>query len=168
MIVRENHPKAAVHLFGSTVSGLGFKGCDIDAYVDTWPVENNCKELKSLDRSIMQEIVGNLSQTLIQNPSITNVEAINKARVPIIKFELNGLDCDISFKNFMGVMNTKLIQKFIEYNPRILPFMIFIRYWASFYGLSGGGNQSRSTKISNYALTMLMINFLQVSFLPHL
>ena len=40
--MKDYNPK--VHLFGSTISGLGFKGCDIDAYVDIWPVENNCKE----------------------------------------------------------------------------------------------------------------------------
>ena len=28
------YPKCAVQLYGSTVNGLGFKGCDIDAFVD--------------------------------------------------------------------------------------------------------------------------------------
>lgn len=28
------YPQCSVHLYGSTVNGLGFKGSDIDAYVD--------------------------------------------------------------------------------------------------------------------------------------
>ena len=30
----ELYPNCAVRLYGSTVNGLGFKGADIDAYVD--------------------------------------------------------------------------------------------------------------------------------------
>ena len=32
--VAELYPNCVVYLFGSTVNGLGFKGCDIDAFVD--------------------------------------------------------------------------------------------------------------------------------------
>ena len=37
--VSELYPKAKVYLFGSTVNGLGFKGCDIDSYVETGDIE---------------------------------------------------------------------------------------------------------------------------------
>ena len=32
--VSDLYPNCVVYLFGSTVNGLGFKGCDIDAFVD--------------------------------------------------------------------------------------------------------------------------------------
>ena len=56
-------------------------------------------------------------------------------------------------------MNSKLIQLFIEYNPSIRPFMVLIQYWASFYELCGAVDQAN--QISNYALNMLMIFYLE-------
>ena len=32
--INELYPDCIVYLFGSTVNGLGFKGCDIDAFMD--------------------------------------------------------------------------------------------------------------------------------------
>lgn len=43
-----------MYLFGSTVNGLGFKGCDIDAYVDVGLIEakktEKGQEITSLER----------------------------------------------------------------------------------------------------------------------
>lgn len=34
-IFRNVYPCCRIHRFGSTISGLGFKHCDLDIYVDT-------------------------------------------------------------------------------------------------------------------------------------
>ena len=48
--VSELYPKAMVYLFGSTVNGLGFKGCDIDSYVETGDIEIQVFALKKYDQ----------------------------------------------------------------------------------------------------------------------
>ena len=169
-VLSEHYPKNVVHLFGSTVNGLGFKGCDIDAYVEVGEVEvigrnhvlEEAKISKLLPKEKMMQVFEKILESLshYQSYRIDNVTAIRNARVPIIKFLICGQAVDLSIKSNIGVMNSKLIQLFIEYNPSIKPFMVLIRYWASFYGLCGSGN--RQTKITNYALTMLMIFYLQM------
>ena len=156
-IVSKYHPK--VYLFGSTVSGLGFKGCDIDAYMDIEgvkaPFEKVYQILKEKEKNDLQQ-------------KIVAVTAIRCARVPIIKFVIDGYAVDLSLgvnRSCLGVMNSKLIQTFINYNPSIRPLMVLIRYWASFYELSGAAN--RPKKITNFALSMLLIFYLQIhSILP--
>ena len=60
----------------------------------------------------------------------------------------------------MAVLNTDFIRLCVEADSRIRIVMISIRYWASRNGLSGGG--SRGWKFTNYALSMLIIFYLQV------
>ena len=62
----------------------------------------------------------------------------------------------------MAVMNTEFIRLCVQADSRIRTVMVAIRYWASIYGLSGGGRGGRTWKITNYALTMLIIFYLQV------
>ena len=84
------------------------------------------------------------------------------ARVPIVKFIhiKTALSVDLSFRNPMAVLNTDFIRLCVEADSRIRIVMISIRYWASRNGLSGGG--SRGWKFTNYALSMLIIFYLQV------
>ena len=95
---------------------------------------------------------------------VCNVMGIPAARVPIVKFVhmKTGLSCDLSFKNPMAVMNTEFIRMCVQADSRIRTVMVAIRYWAATYGLSGGGRGGRTWKITNYALTMLIIFYMQV------
>ena len=92
------------------------------------------------------------------------VTGIPAARVPIVKFIhlKSGLSIDLSFKNKMAVMNTEFIRCCVNADSRVRIVMVSVRYWASVYGLSGGGHGGRTWKITNYALTLLIIFYLQV------
>ena len=121
-------------------------------------------EMKSMEREEMRKAVQKITHSLRKNTNVVNVCGIPNARVPIVKFVhfKTALSCDLSFKNRMAVLNSEFIRLCIELDSRIRPVMICIRYWASIYELSGGGHGGRPWKITNYALTMLIIFYLQV------
>ncbi len=81
----------SVSLFGSTVNGLGFRGCDIDAFVETGlaqcKVDEDGIQLASLSHSEQKKAVKEISVLLRNMKSyIAAVVCIPKARVPIVKF----------------------------------------------------------------------------------
>ena len=125
--------------------------------------------MESLAKGNQIRAVTKMTKNLRKNTSVVNVHCIPNARVPIVKFAHaeTSLSCDLSFKNRMAVLNTEFIRLCIESDSRIRSVMMTIRYWASRYELSGGGHGGRPWKITNYALTMMIIFYLQVSIFKH-
>ena len=123
-------------------------------------------ESESIPRTTQETAGGQISRQLrqLKENIVANVISVPKARVPIVKFFhlSSGLSCDLSFKNKMAVMNTEFIRLCVEADCRVRVVMVAVRYWASIYGLSGGGRGGRTWKITNYALTLLVIFYLQV------
>ena len=80
--------------------------------------------------------------------------------MPIVKFTHRdtGVQCDISFKNRLSVVNTAWIRLCVDADPRVRSLLVLLRYFAKLYGLAGGGGGG---KLSSYALTLLGITFLQ-------
>ena len=164
------YPGCAVHLYGSTVNGLGFKGCDIDAFIDLGlTVEERTSRgtsSTSISRADQKNACDKITKQLRTQHSnvVGNVTGIPAARVPIVKFIhlKSGLSVDLSFKNKTAVMNTEFIRCCVNADSRVRIVMVSVRCWASIYGLSGGGHGGRTWKITNYALTLLIIFYLQV------
>lgn len=61
----------------------------------------------------------------------------------------------MSFKTTLGVQNSRLIGFLLGADPRLLPLAITVKYWAALHELSGTG------RLTNYALTMLLLFYLQ-------
>ncbi|KAG7167225.1 Speckle targeted PIP5K1A-regulated poly(A) polymerase-like [Homarus americanus] len=163
--VRKNIVQFLMHLFpcvfgyvfGSSANNLGFKGCDVDMYVDLginpWApglskVESECKA---------SDITFYLSREIRQSGIGTKVQPVARARVPIVKFEDTStrLMVDLSFRHGMPVYNTHLISQYSLAHPLVRPYLMLIRYWAKIQDVAGGGQPSYL--ITNYALTMLML-----------
>ena len=89
--------------------------------------------------------------------------SISSARIPIVKCvdAISGVSCDLSFKNKNAVYNSAFIKELISIHGIILHFTFIIRYWALRQSLAGGVVGSGGLRINNYALTMLVIFFLQ-------
>ena len=121
----------------------------------------------SISRELQTKACSSITKQLRTQRSkvVGNVHGIPQARVPIVKFVhlKTGLSIDLSFKNQMAVMNTEFIRCCVSFDSRVRLVMVAVRYWASKYDLSGGGKGGRSWKITNYALTLLIIFYLQVS-----
>lgn len=142
--------------FGSITTGLGVKTSDADCFVDVPPPFRHPQaNFVVKAKKILQHYPGTFSEIL----------CIPRANTPIVKFfhiptETN---CDLTFKTPLGAHNSKLIAFLLHADPRLIPMAVVIKYWAKVHDFSGTG------KLTNYALTMMIIFYLQqppISILP--
>ncbi|CAL7941439.1 unnamed protein product [Xylocopa violacea] len=156
-IFRPIFPKCKTYRFGSTQVGLGFKECDLDIYMD---IGEPISEART-NSWTMQKIFREVKKVMYRmNCAFSNIISLPKARTPIIKFCYirTNVSCDISFKNSLAMYKNYLIKYYISLDSRIRPLMMLIKYWARHFKISG------SSKISNYALVLLIIFYLQQPF----
>ncbi|KZC07574.1 PREDICTED: speckle targeted PIP5K1A-regulated poly(A) polymerase-like [Dufourea novaeangliae] len=150
-------PNCKTYKFGSTQTGLGFKECDLDIYMDIGePISESTNA--SADTWTMQKIFREVKKIMFrQNCVFSNIVMIPRAKTPIIKFCYirSNVSCDISFKNSLGIYKTHLIKYCMSLDSRVGPLMILIKYWARNFKISCTG------KLSNYGLVSLIIFYLQ-------
>ncbi|XP_045133621.1 speckle targeted PIP5K1A-regulated poly(A) polymerase-like isoform X2 [Portunus trituberculatus] len=149
-------PKVVGHIFGSAANNLGFTGCDVDIYLDlgVYPwIEYESKAAQAA----ASDLTWFLAKRIRQSGHAIKVEAVPRARVPIVKFQdrASGIMVDLSFRHGMPVYNTQLIYQYTQTHPLVRPYLMLIRYWAKVQGVAGGGKPS--LLITNYALTMMML-----------
>ncbi|CAK9826578.1 Speckle targeted PIP5K1A-regulated poly(A) polymerase [Anthophora retusa] len=156
-IFRVVFPKCKTYKFGSIQTGLGFKECDLDIYMD---VDDPTYETKSTstDFKTTAKIFKKVKEVLYKmNCVFSKIVLIPKAKTPIIKFWYlpTEVSCDLSFKNGLGISKSYFIKYCISLDSRIRPLIMLIKYWARHFKISGTG------KICNYALVLLTIFYLQ-------
>ncbi|XP_037071935.1 speckle targeted PIP5K1A-regulated poly(A) polymerase-like [Pollicipes pollicipes] len=151
-----------VQAFGSSVSGLGFHGCDLDlyAYIDAnAPDAGLPTDADEADRA---RAVAAVLQGMRRPDLCSRLVRILQARVPIIKFcarRLGGVRCDMSFRSPMSCQNSRLVGWFMKADQRARLVAVTLRYWANRHHVAGGDHNPR--KMSSYCLTLLVITFLQ-------
>ncbi|XP_013194359.2 terminal uridylyltransferase Tailor isoform X1 [Amyelois transitella] len=152
--LREYWPGCIVMPFGSIVTGLGIKSSDADCYVHL------PEHLKSPNECYVMTA----KQVLKRRPHIfQNLFVISAAKVPIVKFFHTPTQCevDINFTSPAGVQNSKLIAYLLHIDRRALHLAVLLKYWSKVHQLTG------VNLVPNYALTMMIIFFLQqMSILP--
>ncbi|XP_053608176.1 uncharacterized protein LOC128673997 isoform X2 [Plodia interpunctella] len=142
--------------FGSIPTGLGIRSSDADCFVLVPPRQ----------RHPAANHVMRAKRVLQSSPAtFADVVAIPRANTPIVKFlhVPTKTACDLTFKTELGTKNSRLVAFLLHTDPRILPMAVVIKYWARVHDMSGSG------KLTNYALTMLLIFYLQqppVAILP--
>ncbi|XP_023708328.1 speckle targeted PIP5K1A-regulated poly(A) polymerase isoform X2 [Cryptotermes secundus] len=153
-------PGCKAYPFGSAVTGLAFKWSDLDVFMDLNDVAATQLEGGSVSLPVPESLnnVVNHAKKLFRKPYLfSKVFAIPKAKTPIVKFihKPTNINCDLSFKNALGVNNSALIKFYLSLDPRLKPFLIVIKYWAKKNDLSG------QCKLSNYALIMIALFYVQ-------
>ncbi|XP_076236137.1 speckle targeted PIP5K1A-regulated poly(A) polymerase [Calliopsis andreniformis] len=150
-------PKCKTYKFGSTQTGLGFKECDLDIYMDIGEPIHDTNNAPS-DVWTTQKIFREVKRVMYRmNCVFSDIVSIPKAKTPIIKFRYvrTNVSCDISFKNSLGIYKSNWIKHCISLDNRVKPLMMIIKYWARNFKISGSG------KMSNYGLMLLIIFYLQ-------
>ncbi|KAK6920225.1 PAP/25A-associated [Dillenia turbinata] len=146
-IVSKEWPNAKLFLYGSCANSFGVSKSDIDVCLAI--------EDEGIDKS---EVLLKLAE-LLQSDNLQNVQALTRARVPIVKLmdPVTGISCDICINNLLAVTNTKLLHDYSKIDVRLHQLALIVKHWAK----SRGVNETYQGTLSSYAYVLMCINFLQ-------
>ncbi|XP_043263200.1 poly(A) RNA polymerase, mitochondrial [Colletes gigas] len=163
-------PTISILPFGSSVTGFGQKGCDLDLVCQ---INNSCRsEISSNlvfhskpysfnERHAQKEFLSILA-SVIHNfiPGTQNIQKILEARVPIIKFVnmYTHMQCDLCVTNKIAIRMSEVLFMYGEMDWRVKPLVCTIRKWAYCRKIT---NLTPGRWITNFSLTLLIIFYLQ-------
>ncbi|GFR15711.1 poly(A) RNA polymerase, mitochondrial [Trichonephila clavata] len=167
-----------IQMFGSTMNGCGFRGCDIDM---TFETSTELKEkifyLEIPNVPLVSEVIcGKVSPKevselppreqliFIHNVLLEYYKESNEpsifinAHVPLVRFyhDQYNLKCDLTFKNKVAYANTKLLYLFFKMDKRVPLLLMTLRYWAKHREIIGKG-----LSFNTYTISLMVIYFLQ-------
>jgi len=145
-IVNELWPTARLEVFGSYASGMYLPSSDVDMVVMGCPEQ--CPH--SLRR---------LATVIKGDGNFDKIQVIDKARVPIIKWEdvPSGIPLNICFDQQDGITNTAWVkQQMITFQP-LHPLLLVLKQFLYNRDL----HETYTGGVGSYLLTMTIISFLQ-------
>ncbi|KAJ2548954.1 hypothetical protein EV175_004630, partial [Coemansia sp. RSA 1933] len=145
-VLTEEFPELEVdiHVFGSSVNGLGTSRSDVDICLTT--------ENRELENVFL------LSKALRKYGMRTF--CVPHARVPIVKAwdpELR-VASDININSTIALHNTRMIQTFVAIDARVRPFVMAVKHWTKCRELN---DAAFGGTLSPYAWVNVALNFLQ-------
>ncbi|KAL2337418.1 hypothetical protein Fmac_011864 [Flemingia macrophylla] len=147
-LVSKEWPTAKLFLYGSCANSFGVSKSDIDVCLAI--------EEADVDKS---KVIMKLAD-ILQSDNLQNVQALTRARVPIVKLmdPVTGISCDICINNLLAVVNTKLLRDYAHIDPRLRQLAFIIKHWAK----SRGVNETYHGTLSSYAYVLMCIHYLQM------
>ncbi|KDP28719.1 hypothetical protein JCGZ_14490 [Jatropha curcas] len=146
-LVNKEWPQARLYLYGSCANSFGVLKSDIDV----------CLAIQNADIN-KSEVLLKLAD-ILQSDNLQNVQALTRARVPIVKLmdPVTGISCDICINNVLAVVNTKLLWDYAQIDVRLRQLAFIVKHWAK----SRGVNETYHGTLSSYAYVLMCIHFLQ-------
>ncbi|KAL3835818.1 hypothetical protein ACJMK2_021289 [Sinanodonta woodiana] len=182
-VLSQFFPGCTVNQFGSSVNGFGIKGCDMDIYLDLehcvqgWthqpvqlPYVRDIKMLvkkqfgpltpDEIHRLSLTEQCKLVSRIITEHiPGVSEILVVPSTRCPVVRFKHDfGIKCDLSVNNGLALQNTKLLYLYSILNPRVRLLIYAIRYWGKVKDIAG--NPNSGPRLSNYALTLMVLSYL--------
>jgi hypothetical protein len=145
-IVNELWPTAKLEVYGSYGSGMYLPSSDIDMVVLECPDENPFCLRK-------------LASVIKADENFDKVQLIEKARVPIIKWEdvPSGIPLNVCFGQEDGLVNTEWIKQHMKLLQPLQPLLLVLKQFLYNRDL----NETYTGGVGSYLLTMTIISFLQ-------
>ncbi|EEY69397.1 Poly(A) polymerase, putative [Phytophthora infestans T30-4] len=154
-LLQQKWPTCRVLPFGSSESGLGFGGCDVDLGIYFEDVDVDAQGQFSPQERV------NLLATACERLSgaFQVLEFVRSARVPVIKLwdTKRQVACDVCVGGINALLNTALLKYYGQVDPRVRPLVFAVKYWAKQRGI----NDSANGTLSSYGYTLLLIFYLQ-------
>ncbi|CAH0491311.1 unnamed protein product [Peronospora farinosa] len=154
-LLKQHWPTCHVLPFGSSESGLGFGGCDVDLGIYFEDVNVDAQGQFSPQERV--ELLTTACERLSGPFQVQ--EFICNARVPVIKLwdPKRQVACDVCVGDVNALLNTALLKYYGQVDPRIRPLVFAVKYWAKQRGI----NDSANGTLSSYGYTLLLIFYLQ-------
>lgn len=104
-------------------------------------------------------------EVLLRKAGFTNVMAIPKATVPIVKFydPRTQLHVDLNCNNRLGLINTALLRTYCDLWAPLRLMILFIKTWAKARSLNDPSGANGPSSFSSYCLALMCVAFMQVS-----
>jgi len=159
--------KCTVYTYGSSLSGFGLSGSDIDTCI---MFENDVKDAKmqtQLLKLVEKGILDALDKNEYGHLSCKEERGVTRARVPVLKIvdSRRSFECDICINNFLGVVNTRMLRLYSQFDERVRPLVYAVKYWAKRRHI----NDPPSGSLSSYSHVLMVIHYLQqINILPSL
>ncbi|XP_065334755.1 speckle targeted PIP5K1A-regulated poly(A) polymerase-like [Cloeon dipterum] len=144
--------KVDCFVYGSRATGLADIDSDIDVHIKLDYAD--CDFEKPLSKESHEKLLRAAVKLLRRKPLVfSNTYFVLAARVPVLHFVHNPtmVECDVTFKNMLGVHNSQFLRFVGAQDERILLLLFVVKRW----------RKAHSLPMSNYCFTMLAILFLQ-------
>jgi len=159
-VLKTEFPDCKAFPYGSSASGLGAEGCDLDIYVElgynakdeTFHEISNIKGGKFRTRRVC-EILRRVER-------FKSALAVSNARTPIIQLRerVTRIKCDINVVSSMGVKNTQFLAFCTVQDNRFRILVSILKYFCSQQGIVSSG---KGDHMNSYTLVLMVLFFLQ-------
>lgn len=149
-VLEEVYEGCQIKMFGSSVNSLGMTNCDVDLTMIINETVEKEVEILTNTREVLQKVApGCKHVTLVNSTKHCNIVTFFHTQAKV--------NVDLSLNNRLALANTELMLQYINLHPLILPLLFTLRIWFKSHDLTG----RKSHQISNYALTIMFIHYLQ-------
>ncbi|KAJ0406686.1 hypothetical protein ATCC90586_008103 [Pythium insidiosum] len=142
-LVTTTWPTCQVIPFGSSVSGLGSGGSDLDLglFFDDLCAQSQLSQHERIEiLSVVGQLVGKEFEVK---------EFVQHARIPVLKLwdPVAKVACDLCIGNVHVLLNSAMLKHYCDMDPRVRPLAFAVKHWAKQRGINDSVNGTLSSYV---------------------